>query len=686
MKRTIFIFLFSTLFLRLFAQDIIQVEESDELISIGKQVQYLEDFQGGLQIEDIIESKQQKRFVPIQTDIFRKPHLGCVYWYRLTVQNNSQEILWLKIGNNFDTWEADLYTADSLGNYIREQSLGLGHPEKPPKYLPYHYYYLKLSTQKQPKTYYLRIGKSFGRTHKFQIGKIEDIVQQQKKYDYIAIAFISLIIALGIYNLFLFYYIHEYAYIYYAGYLLMTALVNPFSYGFYDFGYIGFTNYFFIWQMPLPLFVTLFTTSFLKLKQTSPRWNIWVWFLTILLVVVIPFAHLFWSSIELADIYDTIVSLYAVNLLILGYYLLYKGHANLVFYPIAWTFAISGVLTRILTIHGILPPYVIFENALYIGIGIESILFSLALGYSYNRLRTEKEIAQTKNLKLIQEQNEVLEKKVKHRTEELQAMNEELVQSNEELRLLNEKLDQQGKELKQLNTSKDQIFAIIGHDLRSPISSLYSLLLMIKKEEMDIEYLYELSDKLHQNVENIYSTLENLLSWAKSQMEGIVTEPQVVSLFELAREPQNLLSQAARDKNIQIVNEIDPSIKVFADPEQVRMVIRNLLSNAIKFSFSGKTITIASRKQDSFQEIAISDEGAGIPPEKVGQLFNRKISESTYGTQGEKGTGLGLFLCQEFIENNGGKIWAESEEGKGSTFYFTLLLSSRNEVELQENP
>lgn len=251
--------------------------------------------------------------------------------------------------------------------------------------------------------------------------------------------------------------------------------------------------------------------------------------------------------------------------------------------------------------------------------------------------------------------------------------NEQLNRVNEELKVNNEKIAEQADRLHVLNETKDKLFSIIGHDMRSPINSLKGLLALVADHNISPDDFKMLSVKLQSNVEYVHFTLTNLLEWANSQMEGIKFNAQRIDLKNLANETILLLSEISKNKNIELQNLLANDALAFADKDQINLIIRNLMSNAIKFTAEGGKISISSKPFDEkFFEICVEDSGVGMSKEAQSKLFNPQTHSSTQGTQNEKGTGLGLMLCKDFVEKNGGKIWIESELGKGSRFYFTL--------------
>jgi signal transduction histidine kinase len=305
-------------------------------------------------------------------------------------------------------------------------------------------------------------------------------------------------------------------------------------------------------------------------------------------------------------------------------------------------------------------------------VAIEVSLFSLALANRLNELRKEKEAIKAENLNLIKDQNENLEREVKKRTAELEATNEELTQSNEELTLTTEQLDAQTRKLLEVNKTKDRLFAIISHDLRSPINSMKGMLNLMYGEDISREEFLKFSKDAKHSVEHAHFMLNNLLNWARFQMQGMSTDAERIDLQPLVTENIELYKEAIKKKNIMVINEITSESVAFADPNHINLVIRNLLSNALKFTECGGKVTFRASNIQGQCEISIADSGVGIAKDKLQDLFDIKPDKGQVGTEGEKGTGLGLPLCKDFIEKNNGEIKVESMPGKGTTFFVKL--------------
>ncbi|MCB1156712.1 MAG: hybrid sensor histidine kinase/response regulator [Leptospiraceae bacterium] len=239
-------------------------------------------------------------------------------------------------------------------------------------------------------------------------------------------------------------------------------------------------------------------------------------------------------------------------------------------------------------------------------------------------------------------------------------------------------LELKNNELEKINKSKDKIFAIISHDLRSPIGSIKNLITLLQTEDVSKEEFIHLSGKLKNSIESIHFTLENLLQWAQSQMKGITTIKKPFFLNPIILKVFDFFKETARVKNIKISIEVNESIQILADEEQIRLVLRNLLSNSIKFTDHDGSIRVSATTNNHSCMITILDSGIGISQTEISEILEGKYV-SNYGTDGEKGTGLGLVLCKEFITYNGGSLSIESTPGQGSSFCVTLPLTNTPE-------
>ncbi|HEY8938298.1 MAG TPA: ATP-binding protein [Cyclobacteriaceae bacterium] len=291
--------------------------------------------------------------------------------------------------------------------------------------------------------------------------------------------------------------------------------------------------------------------------------------------------------------------------------------------------------------------------------------------YSLIRLRTKSVI----------KQKEILQKEVNEKTKELLAMNEEIMAQNEEISQINNEVNRKNTEIKnqseilrESNYTKDKLFSIISHDLRGPIFQFRELFTMMDAGYISAdEFQKDLMPNMRERINYVATLTDNLLHWAKDQLEGIQVKPSTFTLQDAVDENIKLVSSQASKKSIELSTCLQRALRVHADKDMIKLVLRNLLSNAVKFTPERGTIEIATRSENGYAYISVVDSGIGISPEEVCKIMEKKYF-TTYGTAGEKGSGLGLMLCCEFAEKNGGTLQIESKPGQGSTFTFNIPL------------
>lgn len=233
----------------------------------------------------------------------------------------------------------------------------------------------------------------------------------------------------------------------------------------------------------------------------------------------------------------------------------------------------------------------------------------------------------------------------------------------------------QTEELKRLNQLKDKIFSIIAHDLRGPLVNLSEVLKMINTDMITLEEFKNLSPKLSSDILYTTDLLENILHWSRSQLKGYGINKTYFELRSMILNEVNYHLPSATNKKISIIHDVFPGITVYADMIMIQIVVRNIINNAIKFCEEGCEINISAIYQtDHTMMIRISDNGRGMPPELIERLFTSTV-RSTRGTMNEKGTGLGLMICKDFMKRNNGQILVESKKGEGTTFYLQLPFS-----------
>jgi len=231
---------------------------------------------------------------------------------------------------------------------------------------------------------------------------------------------------------------------------------------------------------------------------------------------------------------------------------------------------------------------------------------------------------------------------------------------------------EQNKQLKELIASKDKFFSIIAHDLRNPFANIIGLSELLLKSNIDITQHSKFERMINTTAKNTLVLLDNLLNWSKSQTGKLEIVPKQIELSELLHEIKAISGPAAFIKGISLNTLISEEIKIHSDENMVKLILRNLISNAIKFTNPGGKIDVQVVKKSTLVELSVSDNGVGMEKDKLLKLFKIDSETQSVGTSNEKGSGLGLVLCKEFVEKLGGKIWVESEFGKGSDFKFSL--------------
>ena len=242
-------------------------------------------------------------------------------------------------------------------------------------------------------------------------------------------------------------------------------------------------------------------------------------------------------------------------------------------------------------------------------------------------------------------------------------------------------IDKFNKQLREQVATRDKFFSIIAHDLRSPLASIImaSEVMHNKVSQLSADNIARYTENIYNISKNTFSLLENLLEWSRFKTGAITVNPSDFNIRDMATRVLSLYHQTAENKNIALTTDIKDNMMVHGDTDMINAVLRNLISNALKFTPQGGKVTLSAEDAGDFVRIRVSDTGMGIKPDYINTLFDVGHVHSERGTANEKGTGLGLVLCKEFVNENGGEIHVESELGHGSTFIFTMRKSVRSE-------
>ncbi|WP_299464425.1 7TM diverse intracellular signaling domain-containing protein [uncultured Microscilla sp.] len=435
------------------------VRQTSQMQLIGTSVAYLKDTSAKLTLHDILKPEYQQRFQNQGKVVFNSDATNAGFWFKFVVKNETNEDLWLKIGDNFASWYLDFYTpvkGDSLGKYTRPKLLGALRPQQNREF-PSHFYCVRLAKEddRQTKVFYLRAKGNFPKVYTFQVGTTYALTKHLNVYEYIVSGFVALILSMLVYNAFIWYSTRDKIYLYYILALLGILMNITFDSGYPLIHHPLAWKCFFLWHGTGFLFICLFAVHYLELAKNAPKVYYFIVFLMFFVIGVFPILGLLTNNSPVLMIpYQIIVLLFYSSLLFTAFYLWSKGLRNARFYVWGWSFVIVGVSMFIATINGVLPFSLFTHQAMYFGFGAEALVFALALGDRLNTLKLEKEVAQAKNLQLVQEQNKVLEEKVEEKTKELRSAYEDLKQNNEELvqtqhniSLQRDKLEKQNKAL-----------------------------------------------------------------------------------------------------------------------------------------------------------------------------------------------------------------------------------------------
>lgn len=430
----------------------------------------------------------------------------------------------------------------------------------------------------------------------------------------------------------------------------------------------------------IDIFLILFNISAIKFalsyfeEFTNSLWkNILNWYLYLFIIPVVLGVSYYRNYYEEPqNISLAILSLTTVILILIFTISRFKQNfkVTLLFLIAELPMILGGMfVTFEFLISDLEPIERISSDIFKISVVLEILLFSFALGNKYREQRilfikqldlNEKlKIEKLEELKFLSEQkNKELEYLVNQRTNELKKKNEDLIKLNQE---------------------KNKIFSIIGHDLRSPLASLIMMLDLYNSTDLTEDELKEMVKITKSQLISLNGSIENLFAWAQSQMEGLTTNPSYFDLYTLVSEKINLLNLSAQKKEIKINVEIDKNLKVFFDRNHLGIVTLNIINNAIKFTPKNGLISISTSINNQYTNIKISDNGIGIHKELLAKLNTMQQIQSSKGTEGEKGTGLGLMLCRELIEKNNGTLEIVSIKNEGTTIIVQVPLLQNND-------
>jgi two-component system, sensor histidine kinase LadS len=619
---------------------------------LGSNFSHLRDPGGSLTLEDVLKNSSF-----VKSGVTNYGFDDAAHWFSFEVQNTTDQKDWL-LEIPFSTLDqVDFYYRDKsgwknkrTGDFFPISSRELRHPNP----------VFKFQLEKgEHQKFFLRI-KTGSSVQVAGIVWSPDVFFK-KSYDQQIFngLFYGALAVMMFYQLFLFVSTRDKVSLYYVFTLLSMIHVVSYFQG-YSFLYVypdypRLNHFMAIISGPFFLiFSTALTRAFLNLKKINQ-------FLDSLLVmnaildVGVALLMIFFEGMISYRYHHFAVLMHSFFALAAAAYSIYRKFKPALFYLLSWLTLLIAAFVFSLSNLGVFSANITNSTWLIIGCILQILFVSFALGSRWNILTRETQNAKEQELKRGQIEKERLEFLVQLRTNEIQRQNEEL---------------------EEVGRVKDKLFSVVSHDIKGPLTSLQLALGLVKTNTISKEEFQELTIILETRFKQTTEFIENLLQWASIQLKGIKFEPMHVRLNEIVGNTLKLLDYEIKAKGVVIQNEIADDLMVNADVNMVRSVLRNLIVNGIKFTSKQGFITLRAHILKNEVIVSVSDTGIGIPEANRGKLFSLD-SITTLGTQKEKGTGLGLLICKEFVEKNGGRIWFESEEGKGATFFFTLRASDQ---------
>ncbi|NQZ76909.1 MAG: sensor histidine kinase [Ekhidna sp.] len=501
--------------------------------------------------------------------------------------------------------------------------------------------------------------------------------------------FFGILIVMALYNLMIYFAVKDQSYLWYVLSIVGFGLYMGFYYGFaleYVWPEMPHWNAtFFALIIPLTNLARIqFAKTYLHTKEYAPRWDYFFQIMSFLYAIPIIMWFISWASIAdwlaatnvvigiLGSINMTIITLVSIQVLM-------RGYRPALWFLVAIALFNIGAILFIYREFNYLPDNFFTQYIIQVGAVAQVVLFSFGLSSRLNRTRKmlakqtiEKEKLalekETEKKQLIEKQKNELEVLVKERTHELEAAMDQLRSSESELRELNE--------------VKSKLFSIVSHELKSPLTTVdsYLNLLINHSSKLSQEKLSELSDKTKLSLQNLTRLMDNLLIWSQMQQSNLIFQPVKIDFRKSIDKSIKLFQPLLDQKSIKIEldNQID-EIYLYGDKEMFAFVMRNLIHNSIKFTPKEGKIRVGVDLNEEEANIYVVDSGIGMPASLINQLLDKGISSTRYGTEHEKGSGIGLLLCKDFVEKNGGRMKIKSN--KGTEVSFTIPLFITEEVD-----
>ncbi|MBB6271356.1 signal transduction histidine kinase [Pedobacter cryoconitis] len=642
-----FLFLLST---AVFSQ-VITVDRNLSYQSLGKSVGYLVDRQGVLNIAQVTEKDKQGRFLRADADILNFGNSKSAFWIKISYLNQTHRKAYLVLDASCID-DIDFYRPADSGKFVKIHTGSLA--PKNPEVIGSTNYIFTLSDSvynSGVQTVYLRLKTNNILLVPLKITVSERLAGGLSLMERLESVYIGILSALFFFNLFVFIRSKDKTYFYYSVYILSLFIYMVCYFRGYGY-YLGDSFRIFINTYPY-VFISLgsiagiaFSCSFLNLSILLPQSKRIIQLLMVCWLLTMLICLMGYKSYSTALV-QILAATTSLVVWFLGFIAYFKGYKPALYYIIAWAFVCLTSVWVVLSFANVFVYSELLMEIAPLGFIFELLMLSLALGDRLKDLNTGRLAIQSdrlrmqeENLYLIRTQKERLEKIVESRTRSLNKI---------------------VKSLEEANNDKSRLFSIIAHDLRSPFNSLISLYSLNDLDMLSLDEVKMLLNDSRKSFDHIHNTLNNLLYWAQSQLKGINNEPVKFSMLDLTNELMQVYQPLIVKKDIAIKLEVSEDADVYADLNQINLVMRNLIDNAIKFTPLGAYISIKIYGNEHSLFIDVSNPVSGAV--NIDRLSEDTNLQPAYGTSNERGVGLGLQLCRDFVERNKGQLLVSKVDG-----------------------
>ncbi|WP_235012641.1 sensor histidine kinase [Pedobacter africanus] len=621
--------------------------------NIGKQVSYFEDKEAGITFDGVKVLEKRGKFQQSKSEVLNLGNTKSAFWVKITYKSAvaGRDYLVIDVPN---IEHIDCYV--ETNTQLIHKSAGSIQPSVP-GVITRNNYIIPLPEQGQNpgvSTIWLRVKTNNILLLPIKMATSENFVPGLSVKNSMQSIYIGILLTLFVFNIFLFFSIGDRTYLYYSIYVISLAVyvvgyLRGYSYLLGDQFRIMLNLYPHLFLSISIISGILFSSKFLNLHTLFPSFS-----KVCKALIGLSIVMLLTSAAGLKSISAILAQFLSISSAIIlwtyGILAYRKGHAPAKYFILAWTFIAFTIILAVISMEGILPFRDFSFQLVPIGSTIELLLLAFALGDRYRTIIRNEQLVRDENLLLVQTQNQRLEKLVEDRTLKL---SESIVQ------------------LEASNAVKNKLFSIIAHDLRSPFASLVSIFSLKDMDLLSLDELKMLLNENKKNIDTIHNTLNNLLYWAKSQMEGLKNQPTVFDLKLMAEDLVLVYSPLIQAKGIAVNLQAPQHPLVYADENQIQLVLRNLIDNAIKFTPPSHSIGISLTKNKTSIEVCVNNTTSNSNELNIESITNTSAFEATSGTGHEKGIGLGLHLCREYLKGNGSELKVNIS-GRSVSFCFQL--------------